>query len=820
MPRFLAAGLLGLLSLFLMLPDTAAQFAKPQRPFSAVVEQWERAFNAIGQEIGRGEIDPDRAEELKRSLSDIDTQAQQLRSGADESLEPLRVQLDSLGPAPEEGAQPEAPEIEAQRKKIAEDIAAYEARIQQADLTATRIKDLKLQIHNLTLERSIGLLIKAFPLPVVPSTLAEAVPEFFHSLALMSKAPAAWWRTLNADQRQLFGSRIALVLLPAIILAWFLRRALLRFFGRDPQIQHPSYMRRLTGAIAEGLAQGIVPSVFLVVIVVRANSESSLMTGLFAQMAIAACFAAIMVILAWALSRAVLSPELPAWRVLPFSAAHARTISRRIVYLAAVFAADIFLIVSARQMDISDPLTSLYTLVISAMEAFGILLLIQGKLWIWEEEGPSATAVSVPEAGEAERAPRWRFWPLLRRLIGLLALGAIASALGGYANLSRYIFENLAASGIVIGILFLTRGLLRELIGAALRAPLVQVQLAIPHKKRQRYKFWLRALLDIFIKLGGAVILLIVWGVPGEDIYAWSRSALQEITVGNVTISLIDIVIAVFVFLAAMTATRAAQRILTTHVFPQTDLDTGVQNSLSSGFGYIGLGIAVMLAISAIGLDLSNIALIAGALSVGIGFGLQAIISNFVSGLILLVERPIKVGDWIVVGAYEGTVKQINVRATEIETFQRASIMVPNSDLITGAVTNWTHKNRYGRVEIPIGIAYGSNVEQAMEILTECLRNHDQIQPWPEPYTLFLGFGESSLDLEARGFIGNIANRVQVTSDLCLAFDAALREANIEIPFPQRDLHIRGAGGLDLAQRQDLAAAGSKPRDRSGGSHE
>ncbi len=811
MPRYLAAGFFCLLSLLFYLPDAAAQIPKPQRPFSAVVEQWNRAFDAIAQEIDRGEISPARANTLKGSLADIDTEAEEIRQNARSALDPLRVQLEALGPAPAEDTQPEAPEITAQRTKIVEDIADYEARIKQADLTSTRVKDLTVQINELALSRSIRLLIKAFPLPVAPSTIAEAVPEFFRLLATMTTAPAEWWQALTEDDQQRFVSRIALFLLPALILAWLLRRALLRFFGRDPEIQHPTYMRRLTGAIAEGLAHGIVPSFILAVIIWRVNADTSLISGLFAQMAIAACAVAIMVILAWALPRAVLAPDLPAWRLIPFSARHARIISRRITYLAAVFAVDIFLVVTTRQMDLTDQLNSLYTLVASAFEVAGILLLTQGRLWAWEPDDSRTTDTIAAEVGEPERARRWRFWPALRRVIGLLALAAVASAVVGYANLSRYVIENLVISGMAIGILFLVRGLIRELIGAALRSRVLQAQLAIPHKTRQRYKFWLRALLDISIKLGGAVVLLIVWGVPGEDIYAWSRGVLQEFTIGNVTISLTDIVVAVFVFVAAMTATRAAQRALTDHVFPQTNLDVGVQNSLSSGFGYVGLAVAVMLAISAIGLDLSNIALIAGALSVGIGFGLQAIINNFVSGLILLIERPIKVGDWIVAGGHEGTVKRINVRATEIETFQRASIIVPNSELITGAVTNWTHKDRYGRVEIPIGVAYGSDVEQAIAVLKKCLQDHEQILPWPEPYVLFRRFGESSLDLEARGYIGNVTARITVVSDLCLAIERAFRDANIEIPFPQRDLHIRSASGLDQAQRQRMAAAGTEP---------
>jgi potassium efflux system protein len=208
---------------------------------------------------------------------------------------------------------------------------------------------------------------------------------------------------------------------------------------------------------------------------------------------------------------------------------------------------------------------------------------------------------------------------------------------------------------------------------------------------------------------------------------------------------------------------------------------------------YVGLAIALLLAIAAVGVDLSNIAIIAGALSVGIGFGLQNIVNNFVSGLILLIERPVKVGDWILVGNYEGYVKQINVRATEIETFQRAAIIVPNSEIISGAVTNWTYKDSYGRAEVKVGVAYGSDVDKVMQILLDCLHKHEAVLDHPAPYVLFKGFGDSSLDFEARGYIGDVAWRIFIESELRVAINRAFAEAGIEIPFPQRDLHLRSA---------------------------
>ena len=812
LPRRFTASLLCLLILVAVLPGAALQAQEPQRPFGTAVEQWTRAFDAITREIERGEISQGRAADLKRTLTDIDAEAAAIKKSAQATLAPLEVQLESLGPAPTEEEPAETPDIAKQRQKLLDDIADYQARIKQVDLTSTRVNELVLRINELTLERTIAELFEPFPIPLAPSTIAVAVPDLFRVLTSLSKAPGEWWQSLTEEQQGNLIYRIALFLAPALLLAWFLRRALLRFFGHDPAIQHPTYTRRLTGGIAEGLAYGIVPAFILATIFVRTQSDSSLITGLFGTMVVVGCAAAIIFILAWALPRAVLAPGLPAWRLLPFSAEHARIIDRRIIYLAAVFSIDVFLVESSRSLNPAPELASLYTLVFCSLEAVGILLLIQGRLWVWEKEEGAAEAEAAPR----KRLRGFRFWATLRRIVGLIAIGAVVSAAFGYVNLSGDLIGNLLVSGMAIGALFLFRGFLREVVGMGLRSRFMQVQLALPHKARLRYKFWLRALLDAAMYLGGLVLLLMIWGVPGDDIYAWARGILQEFTIGNVTISLGDILIGILIFIAAMAVTRALQRTLTENVFPQTNLDAGVQNSLSSGFGYIGLAIAIMLAISAIGLDLSNIALIAGALSVGIGFGLQAIVNNFVSGIILLVERPIKVGDWILVGGHEGTVKRINVRATEIETFQRASIIVPNSELIAGAVTNWTHKDSYGRVEVPVGVAYGSDVQQVMAILKQCLQDHDDILAWPEPYVLFRNFGESSLDFEGRGFIADVGHRISVLSDLNIEVEQALREAGIEIPFPQRDLHIRSASGLELAARQREAAKGSSEKKTAG----
>jgi len=212
--------------------------------------------------------------------------------------------------------------------------------------------------------------------------------------------------------------------------------------------------------------------------------------------------------------------------------------------------------------------------------------------------------------------------------------------------------------------------------------------------------------------------------------------------------------------------------------------------------------LAAIIAIDSVGIDLSSLAVIAGALSVGIGFGLRNLVGNFISGISLLIERPIKVGDWIAVDGYEGIVKKVAVRATEIQTFQGAAVMIPNLRLIENPVTNLTHKGRTGRIDVPIGVAYGTDTQKVRDILMGIAEADERIKETPAPNVIFAAHGDSSLDFVLRAHTANVNERLSIASDLRFEIDKAFRKAKIEIPFPQRDVHIR-----DLDDPKPIAKA-------------
>ncbi len=610
-----------------------------------------------------------------------------------------------------------------------------------------------------------------------------------------------------------------MVLVTAIV-AWFIRRFLLRRYGRDASIEEPSYPRRFVAAVAEGVARGTVPASIFAVPLILIPLGLSVVSGLFAEVIVALCVALITFVLGVAFTRAILAPDLPAWRVTHLAPRASRILSRRVIFLIAVFAIDIFFFRSVcadldcdvRTVTMSGELQSLYALIIDTLEAIGILLVVQGWLWRFapetdsEEEGgaaqPVAQAKSAPADEQEDRATRpikGRLWTFARRLIGAAAVIGVAANLIGYVNLGDRLIDGLMLSGAIIAGLFLIRRLLRELARFALAAPWVGRQLGLRENSQDLIHFWLCVALDFVLILVASYAILPIWGIPRTDLTREIGDILRGFTIGGVTISFADILTAVLVFFIALAATRLVRQTLSDKVLIKTRLDTGIRNSLTSMVSYVGITIAALLAVGVMGFNFQNVAIIAGALSVGIGFGLQNIVNNFVSGLILLAERPVKIGDWVVVGENQGYVKRISVRATEIETFDRASVIIPNSELLSTAVMNWTHKDKIGRLIVMVGVAYGSDTERVREILLSCAKTHSDILSWPQPFVLFQNFGGSSLDFELRAYVREVDKRLTVSSELRFAIDKAFREEGIEIPFSQHDIHLRDIERLEQA---------------------
>jgi small-conductance mechanosensitive channel len=268
-------------------------------------------------------------------------------------------------------------------------------------------------------------------------------------------------------------------------------------------------------------------------------------------------------------------------------------------------------------------------------------------------------------------------------------------------------------------------------------------------------------------------------------------------------LTIMSILLGVIILLIFVLISRGLRKLLKSRLFDKHHLDEGIQLVILKLTHYLLMGLGIIIAVQSIGLNLTSLAVVFGLLSVGIGFGLQNVAANFVSGLIILFERPIKIGDRITIGDVWGDVMNINLRATLIRTIDNIAIIVPNSEFISSRVTNWSYRDPKVRVHIPVGVAYGSDVALVTSSLLEAARSHPEVMPDPAPNVWFTEFGNSSLNFELLVWTLDPKRRPEVISDLNKSIDAIFRKNKIEIPFPQRDLHIRSSIPIEASGRRN-----------------
>jgi len=392
-----------------------------------------------------------------------------------------------------------------------------------------------------------------------------------------------------------------------------------------------------------------------------------------------------------------------------------------------------------------------------------------------------------------------REWRGFYSIALLVLLGALGAELLGYRNLSYWVLRALFGSVFAFGTFLLFAVMLKEFF-AGLKTGRFWWQGALRYLLGYRqdetvpWLGWLQLISLVALWGAFAYVVMLIWGFSTEAMKWLYDTFFDGFLVGSLKIVPARIALAIVAFSVLMGLSGWVRRRMEGQWLTKSRMERGAREAMVTIIGYIGVTISILISLSVAGVQFTNLAIIAGALSVGIGFGLQNIVNNFVSGLILLFERPVKTGDWILVGNTEGYVKRIRIRSTLIQTFDRADVIVPNSELISGQVTNWMLYDTRGRIKVPIGVAYGSDTKLVHDLLQKIADEHPNVitdASTPAPKVLFMGFGDSSLNFEMRAFVQNIDERLQIVSDINYAIDAAFREHGIEIPFPQRDLHVR-----------------------------
>jgi small-conductance mechanosensitive channel len=376
-----------------------------------------------------------------------------------------------------------------------------------------------------------------------------------------------------------------------------------------------------------------------------------------------------------------------------------------------------------------------------------------------------------------------------RLLLIIVLLVGLLAAMAGYAPLARLLTPGIFVGVVVALVMFACLRVSAGLIALALRVwPLRSLQMVQHHRdllerKIYRLLIWGAVFSGLFRYLNYLGLL--------DNVWSFGQALLTtKLERGTISISLGDVLEFLLAIGFAYLLSRFLRFILQEDVYPRIDLAPGLSYATSSLLNYIILALGFVAGLGVLGVDFSKVSVLAGAFGVGIGFGLQSIVNNFVSGLILLFERPIHVGDTVDVGNLQGTVRRIGIRASVIHTGAGADIIVPNSQLVTDRVTNWTLSDRLRRVDLPIGVNYGADPKKVIELLEKVACAHADVLREPAPRALFMAYGDSSINFELRVWPSHFNQAAQVKSDLASAVYDAVNAAGMSFPFPQREVRV------------------------------
>ncbi len=734
-------------------------------------EEWRSVASRAEQAIETNRASEGAMDELRNQLVNWRSQFSAHSSQSNISTQTLQAQLDRLGPAPESG---EPEDVAQERKSLEQQLSAAQAPARQAELAQAEANELIRGIDALLRDRQAEMLLEPGPIPLIPSLWPLAAVEVAKTTRLLALEFESNWKQqrLRKEIRKSLPTMLFYLAIGILLVTQGMRwtdAALRSLVSQSEQLS----ATRWVVVFVLSFGQVVLPMLGAVALAeaIYATDLAGLRGGVALSLLPQMTFE--ILVAKWLGERFFSRHERPLMPV-HLSQKDKRR-GRRAMTILGILLAIATLSGEMARFESWDLGTE--SVVFFVLCALATLCLVQIALLARKH----ARGISAEEAnGRAALESFLRFISLF--IIGAALVG-LAVALAGFVRLGSYLIFSTAKTMLLVGFLLVAQRVIQKIFAAlegrddedsslaALMTGIAMVILALP-------------------------IFALTWGVRVADLQELWTQWNNGLSFSGLTLSPSTIMILILVFVIGHGITRLVQSFLRDNVLPKTSMDVGGRVAIVSGAGYVGNFVAALIALSVAGINLSNVALFAGALSVGIGFGLQTIVSNFVSGIILLIERPVSEGDWIEVGGQMGYVRDISVRSTRIETFDRTDVVVPNSDLISGTVTNYTRGNTVGRVIVPVGVAYGTDTRRVEKILTEIAEAHPMVLANPGPTIVFQGFGADALDFEIRAILRDVNWMLTVKSDLNHAIAERFVAEGIEIPFAQRDIWLRNPEAL------------------------
>jgi potassium-dependent mechanosensitive channel len=705
-------------------------------------------------------------------------------TGAENAAGPLNdiaSQVNELGPAPTAGQQ-ETETIAVQRKDLTTQLARATAAQKQFVLVGLEAEQTLARLTNLQRSQFLQRIFKADKSILNPTLWSSTLD----GVSLLSQRVSNLFAKGLVDAGSALNFSGVLLLPIGLVSLWFLVFKLMpnvmaRFSLATPGPFTESYtgLEKLWHALWS-LVKYLVVIALVSLLLLATLDATGLLTAPIANLSRIGYEAIKPAFLYGGLIYFVTSPRKPEWRLLAIESTAARTLTVIVIisYLVYGLGDQISDFASSINLPVSFAVgqSAVSSLILVVLIGLGLLLVRR-------------QALKGLAAADTPYFLTWfmNFMPLWWLLLCVAALALIF----GFIALSYFISGNLLDTAMLAVFMGLLHAFTDALASAAVD-PNSNVGRVLRRLTNwsdqgiQRIVLVLRTLADAILIIVSILALVALWTVVLFDVTSFMGDMGQGIKLGNITLSPKAIAIALVVFAVGTTATKYFTRWLERRVLVETHLDKGVQDSLRAAAGYGGYSLAAAIALSAAGLEFSSLALVAGALGVGIGFGLQSIVNNFVSGLILLAERPVRVGDWVVTNAGEGIVKKINVRSTEIETFDNCTIIVPNSNLISEAVRNWTHRDSVGRFGISMTFNHNTDADALAKQLMAIVQAHPKVMRHPAPLVQLSKITPLGYEFDMRGHIQDVFEAAQVTSELRIQIAGAVPKDSLSSTLPPK----------------------------------
>ncbi|MGH6937213.1 MAG: DUF3772 domain-containing protein, partial [Methylocella sp.] len=731
-----------------------------QAPLGPVLDKLSASLKQVEASLERHDLTDAALQALRQQIDPISD----AMAGALDRLTPrlagIKERLDQLGQKPDDQAPAESPEVTAERAGQQQLYNDTDELLKRARLLAVQADQTRANItarRRALFTRSLFARATSIANPALWTDVWREAPG---DTAAVKAAFGEWIKGVNnrldGQQIPMFWGGLALILLLYLPFSWLAQRVL----ARHAAVLDPSRFRKILGAwwIALVIAVPAVAMITIIGLVFQAFGLTNARLQPFLQ----ACGEAVIrIAAATGLAVGLFAPARPNWRLPKLSDAVAGGIVRAAISLACIVS------VTRLFERLNDIIGASLPVAVAMRGLTAMIAAIMLGIELWRFGGDAGADDCLgPEVGKQ------RDWFDLLRVTAWAVTFAIAiSVLTGYAAFGSFLTDQLFWSGAVACVLFLSIVLVEEAIGAGVTSTTrlgrrLVTSIGVHRKSLELLGVLFSGVIRLALFVVAAVLVLAPWGLQSSDVSIDFGAVFFGFKVGDVTISPVSIIIAIGIFALAFAAFHAVLQWMDSKLLPRMNLDLGLRNSIRTSLGYISFLIAAGLALSYLGLNFEKLAIVAGALSVGIGFGLQSIVNNFVSGLILLWERAVRVGDWIAVGGDQGFVRRINVRATEIETFDRAQVIIPNSSLVTGVVTNLVRNDRTGRIVIPLTVAGSADPDKVREVLWSVAKANQLVLTIPAPQILFTGMSASALTFELRAFVGDVETGVRVKSDL------------------------------------------------------